>query len=132
MNIGDIMINVININKEEISSDATYFYIGRPSILSNPYTHLDKDKTLALYQCEDREESIDKYDEYFDIMYGHNKEFTDAVDEIYEHYKNGETVYLGCFCKPLSCHGDIIKRKLEQRLIKEKIQLIKNDRTNKT
>ena len=123
------MINVININKEEKPSDGVYFYIGRPSVLSNPYTHLDKNKTLALFQCEDREEAIEKYDEYFDIMYGHNKEFTETVDEIYEHYKNGETVYLGCFCKPLTCHGDIIKRKLEQRLIKEKIKSIKHDRS---
>lgn len=121
------MINVININDEK-PTDGIYFYIGRGSALGNPYTHLDKNKTLALFQCEDREEAIEKYSEYFDVMYGHNKEFTDAVDEIYKHYKNGDNIYLGCFCKPKSCHGDIIKRKLEQKLIKEKIKTIKNNK----
>ena len=57
---------------------------------------------------------------YFDEMYGKDEEFTKAFDDIYEHYKNGENVYLQCFCKPLPCHGDIIARKLQQKLIKEK------------
>ncbi len=118
------MIHVININTEKTTYD-NYYYIGRPSILSNPYTHLDVDKTLAIFHCSDREEAIEKYKEYFDTMYGHNVKFTKVIDEIYQKYKNGEEIYLGCFCKPLSCHGDIIKEKLEQRLIKEKLKLLK-------
>jgi len=118
------MINIININTDK-TTYPNYYYIGRPSILSNPYTYLDVEKTLALFQCSDREETIEKYGEYFDIMYGHNKEFTDIVDEIFEKYKNGEEVYLGCFCKPKTCHGDVIKKKLEERLIKEKIKAIR-------
>ena len=55
-------------------------------------------------------------------MYGTDDDFTKAIDEIYEHYKNGEDVYLQCFCKPLPCHGDIIADKLQRRLIKEKIE----------
>lgn len=117
------MISIININTDK-TTYPNYYYIGRPSILSNPYTHLDVEKTLALFQCSDREETIEKYSEYFDIMYGHNKEFTDIVDEIFEKYKNGEEIYLGCFCKPKTCHGDVIKKKLEERLIKEKIKAI--------
>ena len=56
-------------------------------------------------------------------MYGSNIKFTNAIDEIYDKYKRGEDIYLGCFC-PLSlrCHGDIIIEKLQKKLIKEKIK----------
>ena len=125
------MIHVINISKEDYSFSPNYYYIGRSktgNILGNPYTHLDVEKTIAFYQCKDRDEAINSYEAYFDAMYGHNKEFTKTIDEIYEKYKNGEEVYLGCWCAPKRCHGDIIKQKLEQRLIKEKIKERKNNK----
>ena len=71
-------------------------------------------------------------------MYQTNLDFRDVVDEMYEKYKNGEDIYLECYCKKylcrdmaphndeVSCHGDIIKSKLEQRLLKEKINNLKN------
>jgi hypothetical protein len=118
------MIHVINIAKESYPNK-NYFYIGRSkfgNILGNPYSHLPEDKCLAVYKCKDRDEAINNYALYFDAMYGHNVEFTKAIDEIYEKYKNGEEVYLGCWCHPQRCHGDIIKEKLQQMLIKEKIR----------
>jgi hypothetical protein len=111
-------IHVYNKHKEEHSGPNVY-YIGRPSVLSNPYTHQSDKKTLAKYIVKDRETAIQCYDHYFDVMYGSNVAFKKAVDEIYEKYKNGEDCYLGCFCKPLSCHGDIIVAKLMKRLVKE-------------
>lgn len=98
------------------------FYIGRGSVLGNPYTHIKDRKTKAIYQADDRDDAIDKYSRYYDIMYGSNIAFTKAIDEIYDVYKTGEDVYLACYCSPLRCHGDIIKEKLEERLLKEKIQ----------
>jgi len=29
---------------------------------------------------------------------------------------NNEDVYLVCWCKPLACHGDVIKRMVEDKL----------------
>lgn len=104
------------------------YYIGRGSILGNPYTHLPLEKTMALYKCRTREESIQRYSSYFDLMYGHNIPYTNLIDEIYEKYKNGEEVYLGCYCPDEnSCHGGVIKKKLEQRLFKEKLEKIKGN-----
>ena len=127
------MIHVLNISKEEHPTN-NYYYIGRnkfnTNILGNPYTHLDLEKTKAIYQCKDRDEAVSNYAIYFDAMYGHNIEFTKIIDEIYEKYKNGEEVYLGCWCSPKSCHGDVIRQKLQQRLIKEKIKE-KNDNRGK-
>ena len=46
-------------------------------------------------------------------------------NENYEKYKNGIDVYLECYCAPLRCHGDIIKEKLQKRLIKERLKMYK-------
>ena len=116
-------IIVYNKKKEQHEGDSV-FYVGRPSILGNPYSHLPEDKCIAKFKCKTREESIEKYSHYFDVMYGSNKAFTAAVDEIYEKYKAGDDVYLGCWCYPLRCHSDVIAEKLRKRLIKEKIRKI--------
>ena len=125
------MIYVYNL-RVETHNGPNSFYIGRGSVLGNPYTHIKDRKTKAIYEVKDRDEAIDRYSDYFDLMYGSNIAYTKAIDEIYDLYKKGEDVYLGCFCKKyqsneyhndeIRCHGDIIKRKLEQRLIKEKIK----------
>lgn len=128
------MIYVYNLHKEDHCSDKNDFYIGRGSILGNPYTHIKDKKTLATFVVDSRETAVTNYSHYFDVMYGSNIEFTKEVDKIYEKYKDGDDVYLGCFCKKhlttdtneysdeRSCHGDIIKEKLEQRIIRDKIK----------
>jgi len=113
------MIVVYNRNTENHTGDKNNYPIYRPNILSNPYTHIKDRQTLATYVCDSREKAIEAYDHYFDVMYGGNTEFKTLVDEIYEKYKNGETIYFECYCKPLPCHGDIIEKKLKKRLVKE-------------
>lgn len=113
-------IIVYNIKTEDHSSEKNNFYIGRPSILSNPYTHDGKRSSLARLSFKTREEALNAYEMYFHEMMKSNAEFKNAFDEIYEKYKNGENVYLGCFCKPLACHGDFLAKELQKRLIKER------------
>jgi hypothetical protein len=36
---------------------------------------------------------------------------------ILDHMTELKDCKLGCFCAPLSCHGDIYKKKLEQKLM---------------
>jgi hypothetical protein len=70
-------------------------YIGRPSKWGNPYSH--KNGTLAKYKTATREEAIQKYKEWIltqpDLMA--------ALPEL-----KGKT--LGCWCRPMLCHGDIL------------------------
>ena len=116
-------IIVYNRTVEDHSSNPNNYPIYRGgSVLGNPFTDKPVGKTLAIFQSKSREEAIEKYSSYFDAQYGRNKEFTKIVDEIYEKYRNGEDVYLECYCHPLPCHGDIIAQKMQQRLLKEKIQ----------
>lgn len=120
------MIHVINIKQEDKTMEDGYFYIGRSknnnSPLGNPYTHKGKRTNLAKLSFPTVEQALDAYDLYFDAMYGKDEEFTKAFDEIYEFYKTGKDVYLGCFCKPGKCHGDIIAKKLQQKLVREKLE----------
>lgn len=123
-------IKVYNRNDEDHSGDGNNYPIYRPNILSNPYTHIKDRKTYANYVVPSREEAIKAYDHYFDVMYSGNKEFRKVVDEIYEKYKSGETVYLECYCKPLPCHGDIIEQKLKRRYVKELVETVKKQKAN--
>ena len=123
------MIIVYNRGKEDHSAHPNNYPIYRGgSVLGNPYTDKPLKSTLAVFKAKNREEAIQKYDTYFDTQYGRNREFTAVIDEIYEKYKNGETVYLECYCTPLPCHGQIIVKKLQQRLLKEKIKEAKENR----
>ncbi len=119
-------IIVYNRKNETHSDSRNNFRIYRPFILGNPYSWIDDKETKAIYKVRNRDEALKAYDHYFDIMYRSNLKFKKAVDYIYERYKSGEDVYLECYCKPEPCHGDIIKEKLEKRLMKEKIDAMKN------
>ncbi len=85
------------------------------------FTHLkEKGSYYDVITVDTREEAVRLYKEkQFPYEYENHKEFRDYIDKMYECYKNGEDVYLACFCKPLPCHGDVIKEYLEKRLIKE-------------
>ena len=116
------MITVYNRNKEDHSNNPNNYKIFRPNILGNPYTDIKDKSTLASFIVSSREEAIEKYSEYFDIMYSSNIQFKNLVDEIYQKYKNGEDIFFECYCAPKPCHGNVIADKLRRRLIKEKIR----------
>jgi len=83
-------------------------YIGRggTSIWGNPFSH--KDGTLAKFKVNTREESILAYLKY--ITEGDGTHLLRHLHEL-----KGKT--LGCWCKPKSCHGDVLV-KLVNKFIK--------------
>lgn len=118
-------IVVYNTKLEDHTNENNNFYIGRSkdgNPLGNPFTHNGVRSNLAKLSFKTREDAIKAYEEYFDRMYGVNEELTKAFDEIYGHYKNGEDIYLQCFCKPCACHGDVLANRLQRKLIKEKLE----------
>ena len=88
--------------------DTCEVYIGRPSIWGNPYSH--EENTLAIYKTRSRKESIEKYRDY--VL--NNPELLSKLPEL-------EGKVLGCWCKPLSCHGDILIELLNRRINLENI-----------
>ena len=93
---------IVVVNKYHSNYD---FYIGRGSVLGNPYPITDIDS---------RDSVCDKYEVWFE----QNKDRPDVkeyLNKILAKARLG-SVSLGCFCKPQRCHGDTIKQWLDQQL----------------
>lgn len=104
------------VNKRKHVPTRNDFYIGRGSALGNPFTHRELEETLAQYQCETREEAISSYEKYVhDKINKRDLKICDELNRIFIAAKKGN-VNLVCYCKPKSCHGDIIKRIIEEKL----------------
>jgi len=87
------MTRVVHCKKESYD-----VYIGRPSKWGNPFTHLEG-STQAKYFKPSRAEAIEAYRNY--ILKGDGIHLLNDLDEL-----DGKV--LGCWCKPKSCHGDIL------------------------
>lgn len=83
------MIKIVHCKREKFD-----VYIGRPSKWGNPF---------VIGQDGDREEVIKKYEEWI-----RNK------PELLKDIKELENKVLGCWCAPKACHGDVLKRLLEE------------------
>lgn len=74
-------------------------YIGRASGArgkwGNPFSHLEG--TLAEFKVADREEAVRRYEEWILTQ----QHLLDSLHEL-----RGKV--LGCWCKPLACHGDVL------------------------
>lgn len=77
-------------------------YVGRPSKWGNPYSH--KKGTQAKYLVKTREEAIQKYEEWIRGQ----TELLEQLDEL-------EDKIISCWCSPLSCHGDVLVKLIEER-----------------
>ena len=75
--------------------DSFDVYIGRPSKWGNPFS--EKEGTLARFKVLTRNEAIEKYKEWIIQQ----PELIAALPEL-------KDKILGCWCKPKSCHGDVI------------------------
>jgi hypothetical protein len=76
-------------------------YIGRPSKWGNPFSHLSN--TLAEYRVTSREEALAKYREWILTQPDLMAALPELKDKV-----------LGCWCKPKTCHGDILVELLEK------------------
>jgi hypothetical protein len=74
-------------------------YIGRGSKWGNPFSHLPN--TSAPWPVESREDAIRAYEDYL-----LNKR-PDLVAAAKIELRGKD---LGCHCKPLDCHGDVLLR----------------------
>lgn len=109
------MINVVNKYKHQPTDNDVY--IGRGSPLGNPFTGSKKlEDTKAEFQCASREEAIESYEDYLRLAISNkNNYICQELNKIHKMAKLGD-VNLVCFCKPKDCHGDVIKRIIEEKL----------------
>ena len=95
---------VVHVNHEDYD-----VYIGRPSEWGNPYSHIKDRKTKAEFIVKTREESISKY-----------KEWILNQPQLLEKLESLQGKKLGCWCKPKSCHGDILVQLIREHDIRQR------------
>lgn len=99
-------------------------YIGRPSVLGNPFTHIPQG-TLAEIVVASREEAIARYREF---LFRHIENKTPAiVNELVrlaDIARSTGELKLRCWCVPLACHGEVIKAVLEQAIVKSMLRVL--------
>ena len=91
-----LMPTVVNIKKQRCD-----VYIGRGSIYGNPY---------LIGRDGERDEVVRKYRKYFFERIARDTQFKEAVE-----WLRNKDVSLGCYCKPLECHGDVILEYLNRK-----------------
>jgi len=111
------MIKVIH--KKDSDNHDNVIYIGRGSALGNPYTSIQGRDTLAKFVVGSRKESIESFRKYLlECIEKKEEKVCNLLNQIYTLAQEKE-VCLSCYCKPKSCHGDVIKEVVEMK-IKEK------------
>lgn len=102
------MIHVINKKFYKGASE----YVGRPSILGNPYS--SKESNIAKYQCSCNEEAVHMFKKYLiDEIKNGNDEILNELKRLYLLSQQGDLL-LGCWCVPFNdCHAEFIKKVLD-------------------
>lgn len=101
------MITVVNKYKHTPTKHDVY--IGRGSVLGNPFTNITNKATKAEFISDN---PIEDFEKYLEVKIAEkDKKICDELNRIYKM----EEVNLVCFCKPKSCHGDIIKEIIESK-----------------
>ena len=100
---------VVNLIKDEFD-----VYIGRGSKFGNPYTHIKNKNTKADYIVDSRADSINMYEKWLDNQIKNEQITKHDILEL-----DGKR--LGCYCKPKSCHGDILVKKIDELMAEQKL-----------
>jgi hypothetical protein len=105
------------VNKYRHPPTSSDVYIGRGSVLGNPFTGSRRiEKTKAQFQCESRESAIEAYQAYLlRKIQSRDPAVCRELNRIFLKAKQ-EIVYLVCYCAPKRCHGDVIRQIIEDKL----------------
>ncbi len=97
-------------------------YIGRPSNLSsyehygNPFSHINDSN--AIVKVSNRNEAINRYENWLrgvsDIDIN-----PEQRNWIVKNIPKLKDKILGCWCRPKSCHGDVLEKLLKEGEFKE-------------
>ena len=100
------MIEIVNMHERKYVHDPLngYFRVDRWSPLGNPY---------IMYSEEDRDRVCDAYEGIFQEMLKNIPRAMRYLNTILDYYRLHGKVYLVCWCSPLRCHAETIKKWLE-------------------
>jgi len=83
-------------------------YIGRPSILGNPFSHLSHVKGVT--QVATRDDAVALYEQWLRAQYRICKDIRDELEHLARLYIASGELTLICWCSPKACHGDVLAR----------------------
>lgn len=107
------MINVLN--KYKLKGDeVNAHYIGRGSVLGNPFSHLKVSK--AEFTVSSRGEAVDKYEDHLRAKLNVDRDITREMVRLRKLFNEFGELNLVCYCHPKRCHGDVIKKLIEESL----------------
>lgn len=104
------MITGILNRRDQNQADGIIEYVGRPTILGNPFSH--KHGTLAKHYCKSRDEAVESYHQWLRGQWRTNPAVRTELIRLATLAKLGD-LYLSCWCAPQRCHADVIKRAIE-------------------
>jgi hypothetical protein len=106
------MIRVVNKKTHKPTPDD--FYIGRGSVMGNPYHHKESKHPQALYKVDTAEEAIDGYKkDFINCYFSTDEGFKRQVQKLIDRELDDQDTNLVCYCAPNKCHGDVIKKFVE-------------------
>ena len=112
------MINIVN--KYKHAPTPADYIISRPSVLGNPFTHITTGKTLAKYVVGSRDQAVDSYEGWLmDKLRNDDRTIIKALNEIVALEEKHGSVNLICYCAPQRCHGEVIRKVIESRELKQ-------------
>lgn len=82
----------------------TVVYIGRPSVLGNPFPMQLESQRAYVVAC---------YRRWLMARYQNDAAVFAELHQLADRVKQGENLALQCWCAPCACHGDVIKAAIE-------------------
>lgn len=108
-----VVIEVVNRHWYKGSAE----YIGRPSVLGNRFSHLTQSKGEV--KVSTRDQAVDYYEEWLRRQINTNPVVTRELKRLYKLWQEQGHLTLSCWCAPARCHGDVLKKILEEKAYRE-------------
>ena len=95
------MVRVVNKRYKYVAmANEVLVYVGRPSILGNPFPMRGE---------EDRDYVVAQYRQWLDAQRRTNSAAWQEVERLAGLHAEGKALALQCYCAPRKCHADVIR-----------------------
>jgi len=98
---------VVNKRSKGFVRNHNQVFIGRGSPWGNPFTHLPVSRTKAQFQVSTEQESMTRYEAWLRERLAKEPKLRQELLKLDGHE-------LVCYCKPRSCHGDILIKLIDE------------------
>ncbi len=99
------MIDIVNLST---SNEDSGEYVGRGSVLGNPFSHVHG---CGKFPVDCREDAIRAYEDWLlNKLQNQTEPYYTEFNRLQQKYIAEGHLTLKCWCKPLPCHADVIAK----------------------